>query len=82
MCFGEKCRWLRKGKGPSYTQARVGKEIGMSQKKISRLERNTFEPSLKDIFLLCEYYRVSADFLLGLPEGLSYPAETDFTAEE
>lgn len=81
MSFGEKLRGLRKAKGAACTQAMVGEAVGMSQKKISRLERDTFEPSLYDLVLLCKYYQVSADFLLGLPEGLSYPSEADFAQE-
>ena len=58
---------------PVPTQKEIATSLGMIQQKISRLERNEFEPSLQDIIALCLYYHVSADYLLGLPRNLPYP---------
>ncbi len=47
--------------------------LNTTQRKISHLESGDTEPSLDDLRLLCEFYGVSADYLLGLPKGLAYP---------
>ena len=31
------------------------------------------EPNIKDLRMLCKYYNVSADYLLGLPRNMPYP---------
>lgn len=71
MTFGEKIRSMREDKDLSQTQ--LGNLLGMHQMKISRMETGSAEPSLGDLSTLCEYFHVSADYLLGLPEGLPYP---------
>ena len=45
----------------------------MSQRKISYLERGNAEPSLEDLRRFCLYYRISSDYFLDLPNGLSHP---------
>ena len=66
MTFGEKIRWLREDKG--ITQTELGKEVHMTQRKISYMECDRYEPSLTDIIELCVFFRVSADYLLGLTD--------------
>lgn len=71
MTFGEKIRLLREEKELNQTQ--LGKEVQMSQRKISYMECGKYEPSIEDIRLLCGFFHVSADYLLGFPKNLPYP---------
>lgn len=71
MSFGEKIRLLREDREMNQTQ--LGKQVMMTQRKISYIERNEFEPSMEDIAAFCRYFRVSADYLLGLPVDLPDP---------
>ena len=71
MTFGEKLRLLREEKELSQTQ--LGRELNMTQRKISYLENGRYEPGLEDIRLLCDFFQVSADFLLGFPRPLPFP---------
>lgn len=71
LTFGEKLKLLREEK--ELTQTDLGKSLNMTQRKLSYLENDRFEPSLEDIKALCKYFHVSADYLLGFPSPLPYP---------
>ena len=66
MTIGKMIRDLRIEK--DMTQAELGKEIGVSQKAIDYWERGVNEPKAGYIVLLCDYFGVSADYLLGREE--------------
>lgn len=65
LSFGEKIRNLREDADLNQTQ--LGEAVQMTQRKISYIECGKYEPSLDDIVALCKFFRVSADYLLGLP---------------
>ena len=71
LTFGEKLKLLREEH--ELNQTELGKLLGMTQRKVSYLERGQYEPSLQDIKAICSYFRVSADYLLGFPKPLPYP---------
>lgn len=71
MTFGEKLWLLREEH--ELNQTELGKLLNMTQRKISYLERDRYEPSLQDIKVICTYFRVSADYLLGFSKPLPYP---------
>ena len=71
LSFGEKIRLLREEKELNQTQ--LGREVNMTQRKISYMERDVYEPSMEDIKALCRFFQVSADYLLGFPRHLPYP---------
>ncbi len=71
MSFGEIVRTLREEK--NINQTSLGKAVNMTQRKISYIECGKYEPSVDDIVALCRYFKVSADYLLGLPRGLAFP---------
>ena len=71
LTFGEKLRLLREEQ--ELNQTELGKLLNMTQRKVSYLERNRYEPSLQDIKAICTYFRVSADYLLGFSKPLPYP---------
>ena len=64
---------LRNDHEPWLSQKALGKALHMPQEKISRLERGVNAPDVEDLRLYCEYFHVSADYLLGLPQGLPHP---------
>ena len=45
----------------------------MTQRKISYIENDKYEPSLADIQAFCKFFHISADYLLGFPKNLPYP---------
>lgn len=64
MEFGEKIRMLREQAGLNQTQ--LGIKLGMTQRKLSYIECGKYEPGLEDIRVLCRFFGVSSDYLLGL----------------
>lgn len=66
LTFGEKIRNLREDMDLNQTQLALA--INVSQRKISYLECGKSEPSLEDIVAFCNYFHVSADYLLGIAE--------------
>ena len=71
MTFGEKLRLLREER--ELNQTELGRELGMTQRKVSYLENDRYEPGLEDIKAICQFFGVSADYLLGFPKNLPYP---------
>ncbi len=70
---GNRAGQLREDTEPHLSQTQLGACVGMSQRKISYLERGDAEPSLEDLRRFCLYYRISSDYFLDLPNGLSHP---------
>jgi len=54
---------LRRDKGLS--QRRVAAELGISQALLSHYENDAREPKLEFVIKACEYYGVTADYILG-----------------
>lgn len=54
---------LRKKKG--YSQRRVAADLGISQALLSHYEKGLREPGLAFVVKACDYYGVTADYLLG-----------------
>ena len=73
MNFSERLKYLRCAKIPNITQKDLANALGITQRKVSFMETGTTEPSLNDIVALCNYFNVSADYLLGLPKNMNYP---------
>ena len=73
LSFGERIRLLREKKGLNQTE--LGAAVNMTQRKISYIEHDKYEPGLDDIKALCRYFNVSADYLLGFPKNLPYPGK-------
>lgn len=64
--FGQRISELRKVCGE--TQAALAKELGVKKNQISEIERGNRTTSAERIALICEHYKVSADYLLGLTD--------------
>ncbi len=71
LTFGEKIKALREDMDLNQTQ--LGEKVNLTQRKISYIECGKFEPSLDDIIVLCKFFKVSANYLLGLPENYKNP---------
>lgn len=62
--IGDKIKELRKAR--MLTQAQMAEQTGININTLASYERNIREPSIDVISILCEYFKVSADYLLGL----------------
>ena len=71
LTLGEKIRLLREEKELNQTQ--LGNAVNMTQRRISYIETDKYEPSIEDLKALCMFFGVSADYLLGFPRHLPYP---------
>lgn len=55
------------------TQAHLGKILNKSQQGYSHIESGRAELKIDDLILLCKYYDLSADYLIGLIDSpISY----------
>ena len=66
LSLGEKIRGLREDRDLNQTQ--LGNAVHMTQRKISYIECGKYEPSIDDIIAFCLFFKVSADYLLGIPQ--------------
>ena len=71
LTFGEKVRFLREQQELNQTQ--LGNALNMTQRKVSYLENDKYEPSVEDLKVICRYFNISADYFLGFPKSLPYP---------
>ncbi len=67
VSFGEKIKNLREE--ANINQTELGKAINATQRKISYIECGKYEPSIDDIIALCNFFKVSADYLLEIPSS-------------
>ncbi len=63
MKIGNRLRDLREEEG--LLQKDVAKALGISRSTYTNYEQGTREPSLDMVVKLCDFYKVSADYLLG-----------------
>ncbi len=54
-------------------QKEIAALLGCKQAAVSKYELRLTRYAVDDIIKLCEFYQVSADYILGLPKGLPYP---------
>lgn len=66
LSLGEKIRNLREDRDLNQTQ--LGEAVNMTQRKISYIECGKNEPSVEDIVAFCHFFKISADYLLGIPD--------------
>lgn len=71
MNYKEKLKALRIDN--DITQTQLAEILGVKQAAISKYEKGIREYKIEDLIKLCEFYNVSSDYILGLPEGLDYP---------
>ena len=74
--FSERMSELRRRKGAS--QRAAAAELGISQALLSHYENGAREPGLNFVCRVCDYYNVTADYLLGRspnPDGVDRGAD-------
>ena len=71
VTIGEKIRNLREDSDPN--QAEPGKILRITQRKLSYSECRKCEPNIEDIIKICQHFKISADYLLGIPKGFNFP---------
>lgn len=64
MNYRERMRALREDRDLS--QAELGKVLSKSQQGYSHIENGRAELKIDDLVLLCKFYNVSADYIIGL----------------
>lgn len=72
MTIQERIKALREER-TNYNQTEFGKLLNMSQLQISRLETGRAHLKDEDIISYCNFFNVSADYILGLSRDLPYP---------
>ena len=66
MDITENLRAIRKANGLS--QADIAELLGTTQQQYSKYENGTHELPISRLIILCKYYKVSANWLLGIEE--------------
>lgn len=73
LLFPEHLSTLRKNNG--FSQRKAAADLGISQALLSHYENGAREPGLSFVVRTCDYYGVSADYLLGRTESAPDYAE-------
>ena len=68
MDYRARLRSLREDK--DYTQAYVGNIIQKSQQGYNHIEAGRAELKIEDLAKLCQFYNVSADYIIGLTDKM------------
>lgn len=66
MKFCERLKELRKENNLTTTQ--LGKILGVSNSTITRWENENILPSIEHLYNMAIYFKVSADYLIGLED--------------
>lgn len=66
MNYRERIRNVREDR--DLTQSQVGQIINKSQQGYNHIETGRAELKIDDLILLCKYYDLSADYLIGLTD--------------
>lgn len=53
-----------------YTQAQIGKLIQKTQQGYNHIENGRAELKIEDLITLCKFYKVSADYMIGLTDKI------------
>ena len=57
------------------SQKAIAEVLGCQQSTISKFETRKTKYSIEDLIKLCEYYQISADYVLGLSKDMPDPNE-------
>ena len=64
--FGQLLGALRRER--NYSQKKVSTDLGISQALLSHYENGAREPKLDFVIKICDYYDISADYVLGMDQ--------------
>lgn len=73
MDYRTRMRSLREDR--DLTQAQVGKLLHKSQQGYNHIESGRAELKIEDLIRLCDYYNVSADYLIGRTDKTESPKD-------
>ena len=68
--YAQKIRDLRIDHDKS--QVQIANILGTTKNQVGKYERGEQEMPIRHLITLCDYYGVSADYILGLPAGRPY----------
>ncbi len=71
MQYYDRLKALRDDKDLS--QVEVASILKTTQQQVYKYEKGIQEMTVSRLKILCEFYGVSADYILGLPKGLQWP---------
>ena len=54
-------------------QSTIAEVLGVKQSAVSKYEKRRAQYTVDDIIKLCNFYNISADYILGLAENLEFP---------
>lgn len=66
MNYRERIRNVREDR--DLTQSRLGQVLNKSQQGYNHIEAGRAELKIDDLILLCKFYNLSADYLIGLTD--------------
>ena len=66
MDYRERLRLIRENN--DYTQAQIGAVIDKSQQGYNHIETGRAELKIDDLVRLCQFYGLSADYIIGLTD--------------
>ena len=72
MTIAERIKALRE-ENTNLNQTELGKKLNLSQMQISRLETGSAHINDEALISYCGFFKVSADYILGLPKDMNYP---------
>ena len=78
--FIEKLRGIREDN--DLTQAQVAEILGTSQTMYARYERGANEMPIHHLITLCNFYNISADYLLGIKQDCNPKIGTVFHTQK
>lgn len=70
MDYAQRIRGLREDK--DLTQAQIAHLLNTTKNQVGKYERGEQEMPIKHLVTLATFYKVSTDYILGMPEGLPY----------
>ncbi len=70
MEYAQKIRDLREDK--DLTQAQIALILNTTKNQIGKYERGEQELPIRHLIALANFYNVSTDYILGMPEGMPY----------
>ena len=66
MTYRQRMRNLREDR--DFSQADIGKILNKSQQGYSHIENGRAELKIEDLIILCRFYNVSSDYLIGISD--------------
>ncbi len=73
MDYAKIIRELREDHEPKISQKDIAMLLGTTQQYYSEYENGKRKLPIEHLVTLCNFYGVSADYIIGLPKGLNYP---------